>query len=213
MTTGIDPHLILHQLFSPAFPVGAFAWSHGLEAAIADGDVTGAASLQGWLTAVLTHGAGWSDAVLLSLAARGASLAELDDLARAMTPSAARRRETAEQGAAFAATANAVWGLDLPELCYPVAVGGAVRALDLPHEHAVRLLLQSFLANLTSAGVRLIPLGQTDGQKITAALGPLCVARAAEAALADLDDIGTFSPLIDIHSQRQEALQPRIFRS
>ena len=74
MTTA-DPHLTLHQLFSPAFPVGAFAYSHGLETCVQAGQVADAATLQDWLETVLEHGAGWSDAVLLAQAAQFLALA------------------------------------------------------------------------------------------------------------------------------------------
>ncbi|SDY12093.1 urease accessory protein [Citreimonas salinaria] len=209
----LDPHLVLHQLFSPAFPVGAFAWSHGLEAAVQDGHIADATSAEAWLRDVLEHGAGWSDAVLCAQAAAGKNLRELVDLARALAPSAERRAETLEQGAAFAATVRAVWGADVPGAAYPVAVGAALRALDLPVDHGLRLYLQAFAANLCAACVRLVPLGQTDGQRITRALQPLCAALAARALAADLDDIGGFAPALDIASQRHEALHSRIFRS
>ena len=208
----IDPHLTLHQLFSPAFPVGAFAWSHGLETAVQEGAVRDAAGLQDWLETVLTHGAGWSDAVLCAQAMQG-DAASLSELSAALCPSAERRAETLEQGRAFAATVRAVWGVELPDAAYPVAVGAAVAALDLPRADALRLFLMAFVANLTSAGLRLIPLGQTDGQRILAALAPLCAAQAEAALGAGLDDIGGFAPVLDAQSMRHETLYSRIFRS
>lgn len=205
-----DPHLTLHQLFSPAFPVGAFAWSHGAETAICEGRLQTAAQVEDWLRDLLEHGAGWSDAVLMAQAARGADVAEL---AAALAPSAARRRETLEQGAAFASTVRQVWGLSVSDAAYPVVVGGSVKALALPLEPALRLYLQSFAANITSACVRLIPLGQTDGQRITAALAPLCDDVARRAMTADLEDVGGFAPMIDIMGQRHAGLYARVFRS
>lgn len=208
-----DPHLVLHQLFSPAFPVGAFAWSHGLETAVQEGRMTDAASAEAWLRDALEHGAGWSDAVLCAQAAGGGDLGDLSDLARALAPSRERAAETLEQGAAFAATVRAVFGADVPDAAYPVAVGAALDALDLPVENGLRLFLQAFAANLCAACVRLVPLGQTDGQRITRALQPLCATLAARALAADIDDIGGFAPALDIASQRHEALYSRIFRS
>lgn len=210
MTTITDPHLTLHQLFSPAFPVGAFAWSHGLETAIVERRVITPRDLQDWLETVLARGAGWSDAVLCAHAARGGDVAVL---AVALQPSAERKAESLEQGAAFARTVRDVWGVDVPDAPYPVAVGKALKALDLPHEAGLRLYLQSFAANLTSAGVRLIPLGQTDGQQITRALAPLCAQLAKSAMTAHLDEIGGFAPMLDIQSQRHETLYSRVFRS
>jgi urease accessory protein len=208
-----DPHLILHQIFSPAFPVGAFAYSHGLEAAVQGDVITSAQALRDWLEDVLEHGSGWSDAVLFAKAAAGSDPAPLDELSRAMVPSAERRLETVKQGAAFAACARDLWGVDLPDMAYPVAVGRLVHLLSLPQQDALRLYLQAFAANITSAGVRLIPLGQTDGQKITLGLAPLCADLAERAARADLEDIGGFAPMVDIASQQHAGLYSKIFRS
>ncbi|WP_246107305.1 urease accessory protein UreF [Puniceibacterium confluentis] len=208
-----DPHLTLHQLFSPAFPVGAFAYSHGLETCVQAAQVTDAAALQDWLETVLEYGAGWSDAVLMAQAAQGGDTDTLADLALALSPSHERRRETALQGAALAATVSEVWGIDVPPLPYPVAMGRSVALLDLPLPPALTLYLQAFAANLTGAGVRLIPLGQTDGQRVIRTLTPLCQRLADRAIRADLDDIGGFAPLLDIASQRHDQLYSRLFRS
>ncbi|MGR3377792.1 urease accessory protein UreF [Salipiger abyssi] len=208
-----DAALTLHQLFSPAFPVGAFAYSHGLETVVQAGQVGDADSLLAWLEAVLRQGAGWSDAVLLAQAARGADPETLSELGRALSPSAERRLETEQQGNAFAATVSEVWGLEIPPSPYPVAVGLAVRALELPLAEALRLYLLAFASNLASAGVRLVPLGQTEGQRVVAAMAPLCAALAKRAEAADLDEIGGFAPLIDIASQRHDMLYSRLFRS
>ena len=208
MTT--DALLVLHQLFSPAFPVGSFAYSHGLETLVQEGQVTSAAQLQDWLAVVLEQGAGWSDALLLVAAARGEDVA---DLALALAPSAERRLETGKQGEAFAKAVSALWQIELAPAPYPVVVGQVVAALDLPLEDTLRLYLHAFAANLAAAGMRLVPLGQTEGQAVIRALAPLCSDLARRALAADLTRIGTFSPLADIASQRHEALYSRIFRS
>ena len=209
-TRTADPLPVLHQLFSPAFPVGAFAYSHGLETAIAEGRVADADTLRDWVSAVVEHGAGWSDAVLIARTAAGEDVA---DLALALCVSPGRRLETQAQGAAFAATVRAVWGADVTDAAYPVAVGHTLRALDLPLRDAIRLYLQAFAANLISAGVRLIPLGQTDGQRLVLALGPL-FDRLADAALAaGTDDLGGLTPVTDIDSLRHETLGTRVFRT
>jgi urease accessory protein len=205
-----DPLLTLHQIFSPAFPVGAFSYSHGLETAIATGRVADAASLRDWVSAVLEHGAGWSDAVLIAQSAGGEALS---DLALALAVTSERRLETTAQGAAFAATLRDVWGVDVADAPYPVAVGRSVAVLGLPLRDAIRLYLQAFAANLASVGVRLIPLGQTDGQRLVLALAPLCE-RLAEAALeAEIEDIGGFAPVTEIDAMRHEVLPVRVFRT
>lgn len=209
----IDPHLTLHQLFSPAFPVGAFAYSHGLEAAVQTSVVSDVTTFRAWLDDVLTHGSGWADSVLFARAAQGDDVLDLSELAEAMTPSAERRGETMTQGRAFSVCARDVFGVDVPDLAYPVAAGRVVHLLGLPVEDAARLYLQAFAANIVSAGVRLIPLGQTDGQKLTLALSPLCAELAKKAQTASLDDIGGFVPMVDIMSQRHAGLYSKIFRS
>lgn len=125
--------LTLVQWLSPAFPTGAFAYSHGLERAIAAGDVTDAASFASWLCNILHHGAGWQDAVLLNAALQaGADHDALDALARALTPSSERLQESAEQGAALARTVAGLTGRNLPPRLLPVTLAGAAAPLDLP---------------------------------------------------------------------------------
>lgn len=208
-----DPDQVLHQLFSPAFPVGAFAWSHGLETAIAEGRITDRQTAQDWIRTALTHGAGWSDAVLAAHAALGAEPATLSTLARALAPTLERRAETEEQGHAFARTVRDVWGADIPDAPYPVAAGCALRALALPPEPGIRLMVQGFVANLVSAAVRTVPLGQTDGQRITRTLLPVLNETVQRAMTAGLDDIGGFAPMLDVMSARHETLPTRLYRS
>ena len=209
MSTNTD-FLPLAQWLSPAFPIGAFAYSHGVETAIRDMAVTDAASLETWLGDVLTQGSGRADAVFLAAARRGV---DVNDLARAFAASSERLRESERQGAAFAGTVRAVWGLDLPDLLYPVAVGTAAALKGLDPETTAALYLQSFVSNLVSAAVRLVPLGQTDGQRVLAALSPLCHTVAAEALTADPEDLWSNGWASDIATMRHETLEPRLFQS
>jgi len=215
MATGTDPALILHQWLSPAFPVGAFAWSHGLEWEVHAGRVTDADSFADWLDTVLRHGSGRNDAILLAASwrARGRALDDLAELAEALAPSAERREETLSQGRAFAATASALHGLDLPQAAYPVVLGQAAGQLDLPLPLTLRLFLQAFAANLTSAAIRLVPLGQTEGQRVLALASPAIERLAREAEPGDAEAIGGAVPLIDLASMRHERQGTRLFRS
>ncbi|WP_319022311.1 urease accessory protein UreF [Pseudooceanicola spongiae] len=210
-----DPALTLHRWLSPSYPVGAFAYSHGIEGAVAEGWVHDTPSTADWIRDVLSHGAGHNDAILLAAAyhATPETLPEIAELATALAPSASRRTETLQQGAAFAATTAAVHDLDIPSMPYPVPLGRAARLMDLPLELTLRLFLQAFAANLTSAAIRLVPLGQTDGQRIQLSLQPLCEALAHEALPGDLDSLGSCALLSDIAAMRQEALTTRLFRS
>jgi urease accessory protein len=210
---------------SPAFPVGAYTYSHGLEWAVEDGTVTGAATLEAWLTAILRHGAGRNDAILFSAAyhADGDALRAVADLGAAFQPSKERHLETTAQGRAFLSAVIASWpnprlaaaervlaGAALP---YPVAVTVAAAAHDVPLVPALTATLAAFVANVVSAGVRAIPIGQTDGQRTIAALGPVIAMVAASAEGATLDDLGGAALRADIASMRHETQYTRLFRS
>ncbi|MCU0901917.1 MAG: urease accessory protein UreF [Cypionkella sp.] len=211
MTAGL---LTLVQWLSPAFPTGGFAYSHGLEQAIAAGEVADAPALRHWLSDVLAFGAGRQDAVLLVQAlGPEADHGALDDLARALQPSAERLTETLDQGAAFARTVAAMTGRDLPARCLPVAVGEAAAALDLPVAQVVALYLHSFASNLTSVAMRFMPLGQVAGQGVLASLHPQIEALAQEAAHLTLDDLGSAALGADLAAMRHETMDVRIFRT
>ncbi|WP_281843184.1 urease accessory protein UreF [Sinisalibacter aestuarii] len=205
--------LTLAQWLSPAFPVGAFSYSHGLEAAFHAGWISDADSLEAWLADLLTHGAGRSDATLLAAAYRGKMpLGEIDEIARAFTPSAERLLETAAQGQAFAEVVGAVWGAELDGLTYPVALGAAARE-GLPLGLTLTLYLQAFTSNLIAAAQRLGPIGQTEGQRILHRLSPLIEATAEAATPGDPDSLASAAFLADIASMRHETQYSRIFRS
>ncbi|MEL7100559.1 MAG: urease accessory UreF family protein [Pseudomonadota bacterium] len=203
-----DPVLTLAQMFSPGFPVGAFAYSHGLETAIADGRVRDAAALKAWLTDFLAYGAGASDAQLM----RAANLDDAQPFALAVCSSRERVMETMQQGSALAHTAAALWDTPDAQAPYPIAAARIARELGLPEDQTVRVYLQAFLANLVSAAVRAVPLGQTEGQQVLAALTPL-IEEVADTATGALDDISSTCFAGDIAAMRHETLEPRIFRT
>ena len=212
------PHLVtLMQWLSPSYPVGGFSYSHGLEWAVAAGDVTGAAGFQAWLADVLEYGTGRNDAILLAAAYRAedaATLAHVDAVARALAPSSERLLETTAQGAAFVRTTAEIWDMDLPALCYPVAVGRAAALIGVGLEQVLPLYLHGFASNLTGAAMRLVPLGQTEGQRVLAAMTPLCDLLAQEAlAGAGLDDLGGCTVMADIAAMKHETQYTRLFRS
>lgn len=206
--------LTLVQWLSPAFPVGGYAYSHGLEWAVTTDDVTDATGLQAWLSDVLTHGAGWTDAVLLAHAMRdGADHGALGDLARALAPSKERLVETCDQGQAFVVATNDLIGATHPPAPLPVAVGRAAADLDLGVDRVVALYLHAFTSNLVQAGVRFIPLGQAAGQSVLAALHPVIEGLATQAMDAALDQIGSASFGADLASMRHEDMDVRIFKT
>ncbi len=208
-----DQLLTLTQWLSPAYPIGAFAWSHGLERAVARGDVATPADLQDWLTGVLQNGAGRSDAILLYAAYAADDIAPIAELAAALAPSKERKMETLQQGAAFAAVTRDVWQIDVPDMAYPVAVGFAAKQVGLPVVPTAQVWLQSFASNLVQAAQRLMPLGQTAGQRVLLGLMPVCQQVGDAASKASLDDIGSATFTVDTASMQHESQYSRIFRS
>jgi urease accessory protein len=213
---------------SPAFPVGSFAYSHGLEWAVEAGEISDAATLRAWLADLLDFGAPRSDCVLFSCAFRAtrsadwADLRELNLLAVALAGSAERRLETCAQGTAFVATMRAAW--DCPSLAhlptgggdpvaFPVAVAVATAGHGLELEIALQAFALALFANLVSAAVRLGAIGQTDGQKVLAAMLPAVRRLAGETLGAGVDDLGGCAFRSDIAAMRHETQYSRLFRS
>lgn len=213
---------------SPAYPVGGYSFSHGLERAVEDGLVGNRDALVGYITTVLRRGAGAVDAALLAAAWRAGEAGDEDALdtvaaiALAWRGTAETALETVMQGGAFAAVTQAAW----PEprlgrlfarrgrsIAHPVAFGAAAATHGIPLRDALFAYLAAFAANLVSAGVRLVPLGQTDGQIATAALVPVIAAAAASGIDADLDTLGTAAPMLDLLSMHHETQYTRLFRS
>jgi urease accessory protein len=224
-------HAALYRLMtwlSPSFPVGAFSYSSGIEWAVEAGDIDNAASLTQWLSAMLADGAGFCDGVFLCHAWRAAgrrddaALAEVAELAAAFTPSRERQLETTAQGRAFADIVRAAWSCETLDrlslvwsgpLAYPVAVG----AVAAGHGVRLDLTLQAYLhaqtANWISAGVRLIPLGQTESQRVLAALEGVVAAVAERSLGASLDDLGSATFRADLAGMHHETQYTRLFRS
>ncbi|MEM1274893.1 MAG: urease accessory UreF family protein [Pseudomonadota bacterium] len=207
--------LKLMAWMSPGYPIGAYTYSHGLEWAVEAGDVRDPGTAQDWISACLTHGAGRTDAILLAHAWRADSteLLDLAELAEALAPARERVLETTAQGSAFADVTGAAWGGDASPLPYPVALGHAAAEAQIPLPDTLAAYLQAFAANLTSAAIRLVPIGQTDGQRILATLLPEILRRAEEAETASLDAIGGCALRADIAAMRHETQNVRLFRS
>lgn len=206
--------LALTQWLSPAFPVGGFAYSHGLEYAISTGGVADAAALEVWLTDVIARGAGRADAILLCAAmAADANWSALDALGRALAPSRERLAETLAQGDAFTQATDALNGTAYTATTLPIAVGRAARGLDVPPAQVAALYLQSFASNLVAGAVRFVPLGQSDGQAVLAALHPLILQVAERAAKASVEDITSAVPGADLAAMAHETMDVRIFKT
>jgi urease accessory protein len=213
---------------SPAYPVGAFSYSHGLEHAVEAGLVHDAESAEEWLRDIVRFGGARNDGVFLVCAHRAAAradravLCEVAELAAAHVPSAELALETTAQGAAFIRTTGDAWACDalawLVEdwpgpYAYPVAVGVAAAGHGIAAAPALLAYLSAFAANLVSAAVRLVPLGQSDGQRIVAALEPTVAESAAALVEATLDDLGSATVMVDYASMQHETQYTRLFRS
>ena len=215
----------LQAWLSPGYPVGAFSFSSGLEWAIEAGDIADAPTLQRWVAVILSDGGGFCDAVFFVHTHRAieqgddTALAAVAELALAFAPSKERQLETTAQGGAFLAATKAAWpcaALDrvgTGPCAYPVAVGAAAAGHGIPLAPALAAYLHALAANLISAGVRLIPLGQTDGQRVLAALEPVVTATAERALVTPLDEVGSAAFRADLASLRHETQYTRLFRS
>ena len=223
-----DLPLPLIAWLSPLFPVGAFAYSHGLEWAHEAGDIRNAATLEAWVLDLAEHGSLRTDCVMLALAhgaaarSDGPALGDLAELAAALSPTPERRLETLQQGNSFIRIARDAWpcaALDLlrrvhdGDIAYPVALGVTAAGHGVGKAQLLPAFGLAFVSNLVSAAIRLGVIGQTDGQRVIAALLPVLERTAAFAATASLDDLGGCAFRSDIASLRHETQYTRIFRS
>ena len=218
---GVAALLRLMAWMSPAFPVGGFSYSGGLEKAVEDRRIGDAAALRDWLETLLRHGSLWNDAVFLAHAWRSAGdaaiLSETADLARALAGSAERYRETVLLGDAFVAAAGA-WPhavLDLlpKDVPYPIAVGAVAAGHAVPLRETVAAFLHAGASQIVSAGIRLGVAGQKDGVAILAASEAIIAEMAARAMQSTLDDLGSATIIADTAAMRHETQGTRLFRS
>ena len=207
--------------------MGAFAYSHGVEWAVEVRDIHDAATLRDWISDLLNHGSARNDAVLTAAAWRAAeavdiaALADINALALALSPSRERHLETTAQGNAFVLAMRDAWPSPLlaqlaaqaPDVAYPVALGIAAAEHGLALGPTLEAWLLAFVSNLASATLRLGPIGQTDCQRVLAALMPDIRACAAFASSSTLDDLGGAALRADIASMKHETQYSRLFRS
>jgi urease accessory protein len=211
---------------SPSFPVGAYTYSHGLETAVEDGLVGTRAELERWVSHLLRFGSARNDALFLTAAWQaacaedGGRLEAVRQEAAACHATAELKLESLQQGAAFCDAIRRSWPAagverlaDAGPLAYPVAVGVTAAAHGVPLRAALHAYLHAFAANLVSAGVRLVPLGQNDGQRVLAALEPVVAEVAGAAEVGTLDDLGGCAFVADLCSMRHETQYTRLFRS
>ena len=218
----------LMSWFSASYPVGAFSYSGGIEWAVETSDISDAATLQSWLAVMIGEGGGFCDAIFFVHGYHAAAkaddvlLREVAELAVAFAPSKERHLETTAQGGAFLAVTRTAWPSPMLDQLTALAGGGAafpvVAAVacaghGVPLHPALQCYVQAFAANLVSAGVRLIPLGQSDGQRVLAALEGIVVETVARALETPLDEVGGAAMRADLASMHHETQYTRLFRS
>lgn len=209
---------ILSALFSPSFPIGAFSYSHGLEAAIAASLVIDTKTAEKWIKTCLVSGSGRNDAIIFAHAWRAEpdKREELNEIAFALCASAERDQEMRELGASFRDIATRVYRVsvtDMQSMAYPVMAGVATRQLHCELLLSLVFFLQSFANNLISVAVRAVPLGQSEGQGILYRLIPWIEQLANETINASLDQIGGHAFLADHMAIKHETMETRIYRT
>ena len=222
----LDPRALYRLItwLSPAYPIGAFSYSGGIEWSVEAGDIRDAATLQSWLTVMIADGGGYCDGVFFAHAYRAAAhgddtaLRAVAELAAAFAPSKERHLETTAQGRAFLDTTRAAWSsraldrlaaLADDAVALPVAVGVACAGHGIALPPAIHCYVHALAANLFSAGVRLIPLGQ----RVLAALEPMVAETAERALVTALDDVGGAAMRADLAGMYHEIQYTRLFRS
>ena len=214
MYTPTDSKLItVMQWLSPAFPIGGFAYSHGLEWAIDKGYVSNREELQKWVSDLLEYGSLKNDAILIKLVLKGSDPKEINEIAIALCPANERLSETQLQGGAFCKIMREVWSLEIDDLALPIALALAAKNENIDQNLVVPAYLHSFCSNLISVAMRLIPIGQTDGQKTLRELSPLISDSVRAVAKSDKDDLGSACFLSDVSAMQHEYLQPRVFKT
>ena len=211
----IEPKFDYHQLllswFSPNFPIGSYNFSHGLEAAIDMNFVNDIVSLENWITYLISYGSGRNDSILLSNTYQGK---KINDLAFALCPSKERWVETKQLGNAFCKNINENWSFNIGNnLAYPVAVGKAGAFFKIPLEQLLITFIQSFVSNLVNVGIKHIPLGHSDGQKILIKLLPTIKELALNYKDYGIDDLGSSAFISDLTSMYHETLKNRIYQT
>ena len=209
--TKFDYHQLLLSWFSPNFPIGSYNFSHGLEAAIDMHYIKDIVSLENWITYLINCGSGKTDCILLSNSYQGKNV---NELAFALCPSKERWIETKQLGNAFCKNINENWSFNIGNnLAYSVAVGKAGAFFKIPLEKLLITFMQSFVSNLVNVGIKHIPLGQSDGQKILIKLLPIIKELALDYKDYEIDDLGTSAFISDLTSMYHETLKNRIYQT
>ncbi len=200
---------------SPSFPIGAFAYSHGLEFEICEGNVSTSEDLYEWLKDILRFGSAWNDLVLFCNAYKTDinSLNELSDIAKAFAQSKERYYETIEMGAAFSKIISSVEGVNFKGMPLPIIMGYISKIENVSLEYILPLYAHSFVSNLISVSIRLLPLGQTEAQKLLFSLFPIIDEVSKEALKSNISNMRNKCVIADLSSMKHETLKVRLFKT
>ena len=200
---------------SPSFPLGSFAYSHGLEFEICEGNISTSEDLFEWLQNILRFGSAWNDLVLFcnSYKAKVSYLHKLSDMAKAFAQSRERYYETVEMGTAFSKIISSIEGVDLKGMPLPIIMGYVAKIENVQLEYILPLYAHSFISNLICVSMRLLPLGQTEAQKLLFTLFPVIDEVSKEALKSNIDDMRNKCVLSDLASMKHETLKVRLFKS
>ena len=212
MTSFHQDMMTLQTWFSPAFPTGAYSYSHGMESAIQDNLVKDARSLKSWIGSLLSHGSGRNDGLFLKAAYEGVD--DANGLCLALCGSKERLSETMELGQAFSRVVRASYNVKLPDrTAYPVAIGMTAQQIGLDLTLTLQSYLQAFASNLISVGVRTIPIGQQSGQDCLIGLYPVVENITKKIKSESLNALGTATFVSDMMAMKHEKSVPRIYRT
>jgi urease accessory protein len=213
----------LLQLASPALPVGAYSYSQGLEAAIEARTVTDAVTARAWIEDVLELAIAGLDApVFLRLAAAWeagdeASARRWNDVLLASRESAEFRAETVQMGYSLARLLTELGEKhpfdDWNEVSYTAAYAWWAVRSRIERRAALTAYLWSWAENQVICAVKTVPLGQSAGQRLLFALGPVVAGHAARAETLGDDALGNLAPGLALLSAQHETQYSRLFRS
>ena len=204
-----------------AFPIGSYSFSSGLEYAVESNLITTGYELQSWLKNLLNFGSIQTDAILLVEAwklmkkKKNRNLIELNNFAISLNQSYEKYIENYEQGKSFIKITSDAWNhkFQSKNLTFPLAYASSAYQENIKLEDTLISYLHANLCNLLSAGIKLIPLGQTEGQRIQIKLNLYIEEEYKIILKKDMNDIGNCGWVNDIVSMQHENQFTRIFRT
>lgn len=215
----------LLQLCSPALPVGAYAYSQGLECAVEQGWVQNELSAGHWILGLLDHNLQRLDLPIFVRLYQGWQVANAGEVRRwnarlhASREAAELQREDSHLGAALARlltdlgmTEAAAWR-NASRVCFATLFSLAAVKWDIPLQAATTGLAWTWVENQVAAATRLIPLGQTASQRLLVTATPVLIDAVHSALTLPDEDIGAAAPGLALAGALHETQYSRLFRS